>query len=229
MTAAYHLRRLGHEVVVYESSPLPGGMMRYGIPAYRLPREGGGGRDRPHRRLGVEIECGRRSTTSSRPRVRGVRRRLPGRGRPARAARRHPGRGFGRILDAVDLLRDPREPRRHRWAAGDRLRRRRHRDGRRSHRPPPGRGGDRRRLPADQGTDAGQPRRGAGRGGRRGPPRVARHHRRRRRREIDHRAHGARRRASPGPPASSKSCGPTRWCWRWARRPISRCWRPCPT
>ena len=39
LTAAYHLRLLGHEVVVYESSPLPGGMMRYGIPAYRLPRD----------------------------------------------------------------------------------------------------------------------------------------------------------------------------------------------
>ena len=39
LTAAYHLRLLGHEVVVHESSPLPGGMMRYGIPAYRLPRD----------------------------------------------------------------------------------------------------------------------------------------------------------------------------------------------
>ena len=32
LSAAYHLRLLGHEVVIYESSPLPGGMMRYGIP-----------------------------------------------------------------------------------------------------------------------------------------------------------------------------------------------------
>ena len=38
LSAAYHLRRLGHDVVVRDNSTLPGGMMRYGIPAYRLPR-----------------------------------------------------------------------------------------------------------------------------------------------------------------------------------------------
>ena len=39
LTAAYFLRRLGHEVTVYEAMAEPGGMLRYGIPAYRLPRE----------------------------------------------------------------------------------------------------------------------------------------------------------------------------------------------
>ncbi|MFI4931991.1 MAG: NAD(P)-binding protein [Burkholderiales bacterium] len=39
MSAAYHLRRLGHRVTVQEAGPLPGGMMRFGIPKYRLPRE----------------------------------------------------------------------------------------------------------------------------------------------------------------------------------------------
>jgi 2-oxoacid:acceptor oxidoreductase delta subunit (pyruvate/2-ketoisovalerate family) len=39
MSAAYHLRRLGHAVTVMEAGPLPGGMMRFGIPKYRLPRE----------------------------------------------------------------------------------------------------------------------------------------------------------------------------------------------
>ncbi len=39
LTAAYFLRRLGHEVTVYETMPEPGGMLRYGIPSYRLPRE----------------------------------------------------------------------------------------------------------------------------------------------------------------------------------------------
>jgi 2-oxoacid:acceptor oxidoreductase delta subunit (pyruvate/2-ketoisovalerate family) len=39
LSAAYHLTRLGHHVVVRDSAPLPGGMMRYGIPRYRLPRE----------------------------------------------------------------------------------------------------------------------------------------------------------------------------------------------
>lgn len=39
LTAAYYLARLGHRVTVFESLPLPGGMMRYGIPVYRLPRK----------------------------------------------------------------------------------------------------------------------------------------------------------------------------------------------
>jgi NADPH-dependent glutamate synthase beta subunit-like oxidoreductase len=39
LSAAYHLRRLGHRVTVFEAGPAPGGMMRYGIPKYRLPRE----------------------------------------------------------------------------------------------------------------------------------------------------------------------------------------------
>lgn len=39
LSAAYHLARLGHDVVVMDSGEQPGGMMRYGIPAYRLPRE----------------------------------------------------------------------------------------------------------------------------------------------------------------------------------------------
>ena len=39
LSAAYHLRRLGHKVVVHDAGPKAGGMMRFGIPKYRLPRE----------------------------------------------------------------------------------------------------------------------------------------------------------------------------------------------
>ena len=39
MSAAYHLRRLGHAVTVIEAGPAMGGMMRFGIPKYRLPRD----------------------------------------------------------------------------------------------------------------------------------------------------------------------------------------------
>lgn len=39
LSAAYHLARRGHTVEIHEAEPLAGGMMRYGIPAYRLPRE----------------------------------------------------------------------------------------------------------------------------------------------------------------------------------------------
>ena len=39
LSAAYHLARLGHEVEIRDAGDEPGGMMRYGIPAYRLPRD----------------------------------------------------------------------------------------------------------------------------------------------------------------------------------------------
>lgn len=39
LSAAYQLARLGHAVTVIEAGPLPGGMMRFGIPQYRLPRQ----------------------------------------------------------------------------------------------------------------------------------------------------------------------------------------------
>jgi formate dehydrogenase (NADP+) beta subunit len=38
LSAAHHLRRLGHTVVVRDAGPVAGGMMHFGIPAYRLPR-----------------------------------------------------------------------------------------------------------------------------------------------------------------------------------------------
>jgi 2-oxoacid:acceptor oxidoreductase delta subunit (pyruvate/2-ketoisovalerate family) len=38
LSAAYHLRRLGHTVEIREAGPMAGGMMRFGIPKYRLPR-----------------------------------------------------------------------------------------------------------------------------------------------------------------------------------------------
>lgn len=39
LSAAYHLRRAGHHVVIHDAGPKSGGMMRFGIPSYRLPRD----------------------------------------------------------------------------------------------------------------------------------------------------------------------------------------------
>jgi NADPH-dependent glutamate synthase beta subunit-like oxidoreductase len=39
LSAAFHLARLGHQVEIHEAGPLPGGMLHFGIPAYRLPRD----------------------------------------------------------------------------------------------------------------------------------------------------------------------------------------------
>ncbi|HEY0664809.1 MAG TPA: NAD(P)-binding protein [Gallionella sp.] len=39
LSAAYHLARAGHSVEIQDAGPLAGGMMRFGIPKYRLPRD----------------------------------------------------------------------------------------------------------------------------------------------------------------------------------------------
>ena len=39
LTCGYHLSKLGHQVVIYEALSEPGGMLRVGIPEYRLPRK----------------------------------------------------------------------------------------------------------------------------------------------------------------------------------------------
>src|SRR4051794_13396776 len=39
LSAAYHLARLGHAVEIRDAGPAAGGMMRFGIPRYRLPRD----------------------------------------------------------------------------------------------------------------------------------------------------------------------------------------------
>ncbi len=39
LSAAYHLRRAGHDIEIHEAGPVLGGMMHFGIPPYRLPRQ----------------------------------------------------------------------------------------------------------------------------------------------------------------------------------------------
>lgn len=58
LTTAYFLRRLGHEVTVFEAMPEPGGMLRYGIPSYRLPREELARDIARITDMGVKIVCG---------------------------------------------------------------------------------------------------------------------------------------------------------------------------
>ncbi len=60
LSAAYHLARRGHAVTVRDAGEKPGGMMRYGIPKYRLPRDVLDAEIDRIARLGVTIECGRR-------------------------------------------------------------------------------------------------------------------------------------------------------------------------
>ena len=56
LTAAYYLAKLGHSVTVFEALPKPGGMMRVGIPEYRLPREVLDAEIDDIRNIGVDIK-----------------------------------------------------------------------------------------------------------------------------------------------------------------------------
>ncbi len=58
LSAAYHLARLGHEVEIRDSGEETGGMMRYGIPAYRLPRDVLTGELDRIAAMGVRVICG---------------------------------------------------------------------------------------------------------------------------------------------------------------------------
>ena len=60
LSAAYHLARMGHEVEIHEAGPLPGGMMRFGIPRYRLPREVVDGEVQRIVDMGVKLRLDRR-------------------------------------------------------------------------------------------------------------------------------------------------------------------------
>ncbi len=62
LSAAYHLTRLGHQVTVYEAGPMAGGMMRFGIPKYRLPRDVLDAEVQRILDMGVELELNRKVT-----------------------------------------------------------------------------------------------------------------------------------------------------------------------
>ena len=106
LSAAYHLARLGHHVEIRDASPEPGGMMRYGIPAYRLPREVLAGEIERIAALGVRITCGHRVEDLAAEREEG------GFDAVFVAVGAHlskrvdiPAREAGRIVDAVSFLR----------------------------------------------------------------------------------------------------------------------------
>jgi NADPH-dependent glutamate synthase beta subunit-like oxidoreductase len=62
LSAAYHLRRLGHHVTIMEAGSKLGGMMRWGIPKYRLPRDVLDAEIGRILALGVDVELNARVT-----------------------------------------------------------------------------------------------------------------------------------------------------------------------
>jgi len=60
LSAAYHLARLGHEVEIREAGPVAGGMIHFGIPAYRMPRDELAAEIRRIENMGVTITLNHR-------------------------------------------------------------------------------------------------------------------------------------------------------------------------
>jgi NADPH-dependent glutamate synthase beta subunit-like oxidoreductase len=107
LSAAYHLTRLGHDVTIREAGPMAGGMMRFGIPKYRLPRD----------ILDAEIDriLGMGVTLELNTKVDNIEAAFAGEGFDAvfvavgaHLAKRTaiPAHAAGKILDAVSVLRD---------------------------------------------------------------------------------------------------------------------------
>jgi len=63
LSAAYHLARRGHAVTIREAGPIAGGMMRFGIPRYRLPRDILDAEVQRILDLGVTLECDAKVTS----------------------------------------------------------------------------------------------------------------------------------------------------------------------
>ncbi len=106
LSAAYHLARRGHQVVVADANAEAGGMMRYGIPAYRLPREVLAAEIDRLRPLGVELQLGHVVRDLAAERRDGAYDAVY-LGVGAQLARRTdiPAGDSGRVLDALSLLR----------------------------------------------------------------------------------------------------------------------------
>jgi len=71
LSAAYHLALAGHAVTLREAAPALGGMMRYGIPRYRLPRDVLDAEIARVVEMGVRVETGARVSDAARAKAEG--------------------------------------------------------------------------------------------------------------------------------------------------------------
>ncbi|MGF1639720.1 MAG: NAD(P)-binding protein, partial [Rhodospirillales bacterium] len=107
LSAAHHLARLGHSVEIHEAGPMAGGMMHFGIPAYRLPRDVLDGEIKRIVDMGVRIVLNHKVVDLVAEKERG------GFDAVFVAVGAHlskrteiPARDAGKVLDAVSFLRD---------------------------------------------------------------------------------------------------------------------------
>ena len=107
LSSAYHLRRAGFEVDIFEAGPKTGGMMRFGIPAYRLPRDILNAEVNRLIDFGIKIKLDYKvSDLESEMRNGGYEAAFLAIGAHIGKKTDIPARDAGRILDAVSFLKD---------------------------------------------------------------------------------------------------------------------------
>ena len=107
LSAAYHLARLGHTVEIREAASLAGGMMHFGIPAYRLPRAVLGHEIARIEAMGVKIVTEHRvDDLLAEKQAGGFDAVFVAIGAGIGKHVNIPARDAGRVLDAVSLLHD---------------------------------------------------------------------------------------------------------------------------
>lgn len=107
LSAAYHLARQGHSVEIREAGPVAGGMMHFGIPAYRLPRAELMAEIRRIESLGVKITLNHKvENLLSEMQAGGFDAAFTAVGAHLSKRVEIPARDAGKILDAVSFLRD---------------------------------------------------------------------------------------------------------------------------
>ncbi|MCF8040235.1 MAG: FAD-dependent oxidoreductase, partial [Desulfohalobiaceae bacterium] len=105
LTAAYYLRCLGHAVTVYEALNQAGGMMRYGIPGYRLPTEVLDKEINVVKDLGVDIRTSHRVDSAEELLRDGFDAAFLGPGAQSGARLNIPGEDSPGVIDSISFLR----------------------------------------------------------------------------------------------------------------------------
>ncbi|MBN8900927.1 MAG: NAD(P)-binding protein, partial [Rhodospirillales bacterium] len=107
LSCAYHLARLGHAVEIHEAGPIAGGMLQFGIPAYRLPRAELAAEIARIERLGVRIVLNHAvSDVLAEQAAGGFDAVFVAIGAHVAQHAAIPARDAARVLDAVNMLRD---------------------------------------------------------------------------------------------------------------------------
>jgi NADPH-dependent glutamate synthase beta subunit-like oxidoreductase len=107
LSAAYHLARLGHAVTIHEAGPMAGGMMHFGIPKYRLPREVLDAEIRRIEALGVRIVLNHKvEDLLAEQQAGGFDAVFVAVGAHLSKRQAIPARDAGRILDALEFLKE---------------------------------------------------------------------------------------------------------------------------